>query len=135
MVWTKNQIGLGYWTRGKHEQAYILAKGSPALPLIAESDVLSWTRELNAVHPMQKPLNAILPVVERFTTNGALVLDPFCGSGTTGVACAQTGRRFIGCEIDAGYFEIACRRIAEAQMQPRLPEMQRVEAEQRTLGV
>ena len=49
-----------------------------------------------------------------------IILDPFMGSGTTGVACVQTGRNFIGIEIDPGYFEIAQRRIAEAQMQPTL---------------
>lgn len=51
----------------------------------------------------------------------ATVLDPFMGSGTTGVACVQTGRNFIGCEIDPGYFEIAQRRIALVQQQPLLP--------------
>jgi len=49
------------------------------------------------------------------------VLDPFMGSGTTGVACVQTGRRFIGIEIDPGYFAIAEKRIREAQMQLRMP--------------
>jgi site-specific DNA-methyltransferase (adenine-specific) len=48
------------------------------------------------------------------------IFDPFMGSGTTGVACVQTGRNFIGCEIDAGYFKIAEKRIAEAQLQPML---------------
>jgi DNA modification methylase len=52
---------------------------------------------------------------------GATVLDPFMGSGTTGVACVQTGRSFIGIEIDPGYFAIAQKRIAEAQLQMRLP--------------
>ena len=51
---------------------------------------------------------------------GGLVLDPFLGSGTTAVAAIQTGRRFLGYEIDAGYCEIARKRIAEAQAQPRL---------------
>lgn len=46
---------------------------------------------------------------------GATVFDPFCGSGTTGVACIQTGRNFIGCEIDPGYAEIARRRCREAE--------------------
>jgi DNA modification methylase len=50
----------------------------------------------------------------------ALVLDPFMGSGTTGVACLQTGRRFIGIEIDEGYFDIACRRIEAAAAQQRM---------------
>ena len=50
-------------------------------------------------------------------TTGA-VLDPFMGSGTTGVAAARHGRRFIGCEIEPKYFDIACRRISEALKQP-----------------
>ena len=50
------------------------------------------------------------------------ILDPFMGSGTTGVACANLGRSFIGIEIDPGYFDIACRRIEEAYRQPRLFE-------------
>ena len=60
-------------------------------------------------------------IIENYTKPGATVFDPFMGSGTTGVACVQTGRNFIGCEIDAGYFEIAQRRIALAQQQPMLP--------------
>ena len=51
---------------------------------------------------------------------GSTVLDPFMGSGTTGVACMQTGRNFIGCEIDPGYFEIAKKRIENAAAQPPL---------------
>ena len=51
------------------------------------------------------------------------VLDPFMGSGTTGVACVQTGRNFIGIEIDPTYYAIAERRIAEAQAQLALPMM------------
>jgi len=58
--------------------------------------------------------------IERATEPGQIILDPFMGSGTTGVACVQTGRNFIGIEIDADYFAIAERRIAEAQMQPPL---------------
>lgn len=49
-----------------------------------------------------------------------MVLDPFMGSGTTGVACVRLGRRFIGIEIDAGYFDIACRRIDDELKRPSL---------------
>jgi len=49
-----------------------------------------------------------------------VIVDPYLGSGTTGVACVKTGRKFIGIEIDEGNFEIAKKRIMEAQMQPRL---------------
>jgi DNA modification methylase len=49
---------------------------------------------------------------------GQVILDPFMGSGTTGVACAKLGRKFIGIEIEPKYFDIACRRIEEAYKQP-----------------
>jgi hypothetical protein len=66
-------------------------------------------------HPTEKPLNVMEWLVELTTNEGDIVLDPFMGSGTTGVACVNTGRNFIGIEIDKGYYEIAERRIAEAQ--------------------
>lgn len=71
-------------------------------------------------HPCSKPQRAWNRLLCAVTREGDLVLDPFMGSGTTGVACAQTGRNFIGIEIDPGYFEIAVRRIRNALAQPRL---------------
>jgi DNA modification methylase len=71
-------------------------------------------------HPTQKPLALMKWVIENYTKPDDVVFDPFMGSGTTGVACVQTGRHFIGCEIDAGYFAIAQKRIADAQAQPAL---------------
>lgn len=71
-------------------------------------------------HPTQKPLALMQWIVENYTELNDLIADPAMGSGTTGVACIKTGRRFIGIEIDEGYFEIAKQRIMEAQMQPRL---------------
>ena len=67
-------------------------------------------------HPTVKPL-ALMEYLCKLTSTptGGVVLDPFMGSGTTGVACVQTGRNFIGIEIDPGYFEIAEKRIKEAQ--------------------
>jgi len=73
------------------------------------------------VHPTQKPIALMRWCLEVANLPGdALILDPFMGSGTTGVACVQTGRKFIGVEIDEGYFDIAVKRIKEAQMQPLL---------------
>ncbi len=71
-------------------------------------------------HPTQKPLKLMTELILASSKEGDTILDPFMGSGTTGVACVQTGRNFIGIEIDPTYFAIAERRIAEAQMQPRL---------------
>ena len=73
-------------------------------------------------HPTPKPLWLMRTLVEASVPQGGIALDPFMGSGTTGVACVQTGRNFIGCEIDPGYFAIAKRRIEQAQAQPRLME-------------
>lgn len=62
-------------------------------------------------HPTPKPLDLMLELVELFTDQGEVVLDPFCGSGTTGVACLRLGRRFIGIEKDAKYAAIARERL------------------------
>jgi site-specific DNA-methyltransferase (adenine-specific) len=69
-------------------------------------------------HPTQKPFGVITPLVNASTNKSDTVLDPFMGSGTTGVACAKLGRKFIGIEIEERYFEIACKRIEKAYAQP-----------------
>ena len=69
-------------------------------------------------HPTQKPVE-LMEWCLRFFADG-VVLDPFMGSGTTGVACVKVGRKFIGIEIDEGYFDIACKRIADAVARPDL---------------
>lgn len=73
-------------------------------------------------HPTQKPLPLVSEWVSLFSEPGETILDPFMGSGTTGVACANLGRKFIGIEREPKYFDIACRRIADAYKQPRLFE-------------
>ena len=70
-------------------------------------------------HPTQKPISLMKKLIMK-TNPGDTILDPFMGSGTTGVACVQTGRKFIGVEIDPDYYAIARTRIKEALMQPRL---------------
>lgn len=73
------------------------------------------------VHPTQKPVVLLKRIILDYTEESDTIFDPFMGSGTTGVACVQTGRNFIGCEIDPGYFAIAEKRIKDAQQQMRLP--------------
>ena len=72
-------------------------------------------------HETQKPVSLMLELINLFTDSSDLVADPFCGSGTTGVACVKANRRFIGCEISEKYFDIACRRIQAVANEPRLP--------------
>ena len=68
-------------------------------------------------HPTQKPVELMKWCIE-FVSDAQTILDPFMGSGTTGVACAKLGRKFIGIEREANYFDIACRRIEQAYKQP-----------------
>lgn len=72
-------------------------------------------------HPSPKPERLMRWMVQNAVPEGAIIFDPFMGSGTTGVACVQLGRRFIGCEIDPVYYAIAERRIRDAESQLLLP--------------
>lgn len=76
------------------------------------------TGESNISHPCPKPISFMLWVVARASIEFQTILDPFMGSGTTGVACVKLGRKFIGIEIDAKYFDIAVKRIKDAHAQP-----------------
>ena len=71
----------------------------------------------NADHPMPRHLNYVRWLTRWWSEPGDIVIDPFMGSGTTGVACAMLGRKFIGIEIEPRYFDIACKRIEEAYRQ------------------
>lgn len=72
------------------------------------------------VHPTQKPLPLMRWCIGQLPPSCSTILDPFMGSGTTGVACVKLGRKFVGIEIDENYFNIACLRIAGAYAQPDL---------------
>lgn len=88
---------------------------------VSESDgdrypvtVLDFPRDKNKVHPTQKPVALMEYLIRTYSNPGDTVLDNCMGSGTTGVACANTGRKFIGIERDDKYFEIARQRVEEA---------------------
>jgi len=72
------------------------------------------------LHPTMKPLSLMVELIEASSDSGMVVLDPFMGSGTTGVACANLGRKFIGIELDEDYFNIAAKRIKTAHVQGKL---------------
>lgn len=97
---------IGYW----HESAYLLAKGSPK-PQHLIPDVLPWKYTGNKLHPTQKPVEALKPLITAFSKPGAWVLDPFAGSGSTLAAAKETGRDYFGIELDPGYYAKACKRL------------------------
>lgn len=126
--------------RGKHLQTDVYGKMAgdyryesteryPRSVLTFSSD----TQKSN-FHPTQKPVSLLEYLVCTYTDHNQIVLDFTMGSGTTGVACAKTGRPFVGIEIDETYFDIACRRIEDAYRQGDMfmsvPKCAEQEAEQ-----
>ena len=76
-----------------------------------KSNVLEFPKETNTVHPTQKPVDLLEYLIKTYTNEGDLVLDNCMGSGSTGMACVNTNRDFIGMELNEEYFKIACERI------------------------
>jgi adenine-specific DNA-methyltransferase len=83
---------MSFLLRYQHECAYLLAKGSPQPPANPIGDVIYWTYTGNKLHPTQKPLSILRPLIETFSTPQGIVLDPFTGSGSTLLAARQRGR-------------------------------------------
>jgi site-specific DNA-methyltransferase (adenine-specific) len=125
MVWDKCWIGPGgpRGLRPSYELVALWAMPRFFIPDRGLPDVqrFPWSSTKPNGHPAEKPVKAMTWLVMNSTREGQTIFDPFMGSGTTGVACVQTGRDFIGIEIDEGYFKIAEKRIAAAQAQMRLP--------------
>ncbi len=131
LVFIKRYASKKRFVQYQHEQAYLLAKGRPPLPEHAISDVRTFEYTGNALHSTQKPVTALAPVVRAFSLPGDLVLDPFCGSGSTCAAALLIGRRYLGIELDSQYaltaqqrIERIQRRIEAKQSPPRLESPQ-----------
>lgn len=118
LVWDKGQMGMGMPWRNQHELIAYGKRRSGEIRTGKHGNVLKAARSGNQDHPTEKPVE----LIERILGNcePGRILDPFMGSGTTGVACMNLGRSFIGIEREPKYFDIACRRIEDAQRQGRL---------------
>jgi len=95
----------------QHEQAYLLAKGNSTLPENTVADVIDMPYSGNMLHPTQKPVTALKPLIEVFTQPGEIVLDPFCGSGSSLLAAKILNRRYLGIELDPHYHAAANKRL------------------------
>ena len=122
LIWDKGgALGMGAmdlpW-KPAHEEIYVIGRGFVGgrnwHSVIQHPPVQSMACN-GRLHPNEKPVGLIKRLMQ-WCPSGT-ILDPFMGSGTTGVACAKLGRKFIGIEIDERYFEIACRRIEDAYQQ------------------
>jgi DNA modification methylase len=103
-------------TYGDGELAWTnLPQTTPKKFTLSNNKILA--QRLERFHPTQKPV-ALMRWCLGFLPDAETILDPFMGSGTTGVACVKEGRKFIGIELDPDYFDLACKRIRDAYAQP-----------------
>jgi len=111
VVFRKRYASSARFFQYRHESAYLLAKGDPVPPADPLPDVLDWTYTGNRLHPTQKPVESLTPIIAAFCTPGNLVLDPFCGSGSTLVAARDAGCAYLGIELDADHHRTASERL------------------------
>ena len=111
MVFCKPYASRSGLLQARHESAYVLAKGRPPLPAHPLPDVSGWVYTGNRLHPTQKPLEILAPLIRTYCPPGGLVLDPFAGSGSTLVAARDAGRRYLGIELDPVHAAVALRRL------------------------
>ena len=131
IVWDKGPIGMGWHYRRSYETILVADKKK------AKAKWHSKRRDIENIirpgsfgirkiipsadqHPTEKPVELSAHFIELHSVEGETIIDPFMGSGTTGVACGRMGRKFIGIEIEPEYFDIACKRIDAAYAQGRL---------------
>ena len=115
LTFIKRYASTERFLRYQHENAYLLAKGNPQKPVHTIPDVLEWKYTGNNLHPTQKPVCILTPLIESFSNPGDVVLDPFCGSGSTLVAAQQQQRRFVGIELSKRYFDLAEQRLRQCR--------------------
>lgn len=120
------EIGKPYrCVSGKQKQASIIRDGKKGWKDIAGTETVSdgrrfpksiikFSKDKEKHHPTQKPVGLLEYLVRTYTNEGEMVLDNCMGSGSTGVACVNTGRKFIGIELDEKYYDIAEKRILQA---------------------
>ena len=114
LTWVKNQQSMGDLKGDfapKTEFIIFFHKGRRLINGKRDPNVLEFKKTRNELHPTQKPVDMTEYMIGKFSDEGDVILDPFMGSGTTGVACLNTNRRFIGIELDDDYFNIAKERI------------------------
>lgn len=124
VIWDKINPGIGWRYRRQHEMIMIAHRNGGKLSWSEDAsptpNIISLSKPRDKAHPNIKPTGLIQQFIQRHTERGHSVLDPFMGSGTTGIACANLDRKFIGIEIEAKYFDAACTRIEAAYGQQRL---------------
>jgi site-specific DNA-methyltransferase (adenine-specific) len=119
IVWDKGSAGLGVGFKPAHEMILEFANGTTEYYALNGQNVIRQSRLSAGLkeHGAQKPTAVMSELIRVVTPEDGRVIDPFMGSGSTGVAAVEMGREFVGVELNPTYFDIACRRIEDAQRQ------------------
>ena len=118
LVWQKNTCTANRWYMKNAEYTLFARKGAAKTINNPSSKVVhSFNNPRDKRHPTEKPVELMEYYIKNSSTSFDTVFDPFMGSGTTGVAAVQMGRKFIGIEREPKYFDMTCKRIEEAQRQ------------------
>ena len=118
LTWVKNNTSMGDLKGDfapKTEFIIFFHKGRKLINGKRDPNVLEFKKTRNELHPTQKPVDMTEYMIGKFSDEGDVILDPFMGSGTTGIACLNTNRNFIGMELDEDYFNIAKERIEKTR--------------------
>ena len=116
IVWDKKKIGMGYHYRARYEFVLFFEKGKRKLNDLGQPDVIEVPRVYRG-YPTEKPAGVAEVLVRPSTQAGELVIDPFMGSGSTGVAALKLGRRFLGCDIADEALKLSSERLANASVE------------------
>ena len=114
IIWQKNNTSMGDLKGSyapKYEMVLFGHKGRRLLNGFRYPDILEFKRTNNKLHPTEKPVDLLELFIKQSSDINDVVFDGFMGSGSTGVACLNTNRKFIGCELDENYFKIAEQRL------------------------
>ena len=108
-IWVKNNFGIGYYSRPKHEPFYLCLNGKPVYPSKAPADVWDAAKVHKTIHSCEKPVSLIIDILDTYHKN-SLVIDLFGGSGSTLIACEKTGRHARLMELDPKYCDVIINR-------------------------
>jgi site-specific DNA-methyltransferase (adenine-specific) len=120
VVWDKCTIGMGYHYRARYELILFFEKGKRRLNDLGVSDIIEVPR-IRGGYPAEKPVEVAEVLIKQSSEAGQVVVDPFMGSGSVGVAAARLGRRFLGNDLNPEAVQIAARRLREAGGQGTAP--------------
>jgi site-specific DNA-methyltransferase (adenine-specific) len=111
LIWDKRRIGMGYHYRSRYELILFFEKGKRRLNDLSVPDIIEQPR-VHRGYPAEKPTEVSSVLIKQSTEPGALVIDPFSGSGSVGAAARSLGRRFLGCDVCDEAVQVARERVA-----------------------